>query len=118
MIAYRKKSLQIAEYWNQEEPDNPRADLIRRFQQSQPLPEFFCREFYTILVDLRADEQQLLDRMKQNTRYEIKRAEHQDRPAYDFFDKIDREVLQEFVEYYESFARQRQQPKANRAWLT
>jgi len=57
MIAYQKRFLRIAEYWNGEEPESHRVDLIRRFQQALPIEGMYCRDFFTILINLNRDEE-------------------------------------------------------------
>jgi hypothetical protein len=118
MIVYQKKFLRIAEYWNGEEPNMPGVDLVRRFQQSQPIDGMLCREFYTILLDLKLDDEELLARMKRDTRYEVKRAASKDQLVYDCLDGRDRQVFQQFCDYYDDFATQKAQPKLNRTWLS
>jgi len=55
MIVYQKKFLRIAEYWDGEEPEPGAVDLVRCFQQPQPLAGMLCRDFHTILLDLNRD---------------------------------------------------------------
>ena len=82
MIAYQKKFLRIAEYWGAEPAGNPQVDLVRFFQHSEPLADAFCREFYSIEVDLQQPETDLFSKMKRNTRYEIRRAQENDQFLY------------------------------------
>jgi hypothetical protein len=117
MIAYRKNFLRIAEYWNGEEPTLAGVDLVRCFQQPQPRKGMHCREFYTILLDLNLDYDQLQSRFKRDTRYEIRRAEGRDQLAHDFRNGRDEGTFRQFCDYYDAFAIQKAQPKVNRAWL-
>lgn len=118
MIVYQKNLLRIAEYWNSEEPTLAGVDLVRCFQQPEPLEGMLCREFYTILLDLRREPEQLLAGIKRGSRYEIRRAAMQDRLTYDCRDGSDKNVLDEFCDYYDDFAIRKTQPKLNRAWLS
>ncbi len=118
MIVYQKKFLQIAEYWNGEEANAQGVDLVRCFQQSHPLEGMVCREFYTILLDLNRDPQELLARMKRDTRYEIRRAGNQDQLTCDWRNARDRQAFQQFCDYYDDFATRKAQPKLNRGWLS
>jgi hypothetical protein len=117
MIVYRKNLLRVAEYWNGEAPKLAGVDLVRCFQQPQPLEEMACRDFYTILLDLNRDSDRLLGDIKRNTRYEVRRAQAQDRLTYDCRDGTDEEAFRQFCDFYDSFAIQKAQPKLNRGWL-
>ena len=116
MIVYRNKLIRILECWNEEEPDFQNVDLIRRFQQPQPIDGMFCRDFYTILIDLRQDQTRLLAAMKRDTRYEIRRGAREGF-IYDFYDGKDPAVFDEFCDFYDEFALRLNQPKLRRQWL-
>src|SRR6266496_4749693 len=116
MITHRNKFIRILECWNDEEPDSQGVDLIRRFQQPQPIDGMFCRDFYTILIDLRQDQSVLLARMKRDTRYEIRRCAR-DGFVYELYDGKDPAVFNEFCDFYDEFAARANQPKLRRAWL-
>ena len=118
MIVYRKNLLRIAEYWNGEEPQRERVDLIRCFQQPQPREGMVSREFYTILLDLNRNLDQLLAGIKRDTRYEVRRAQSQDQLTYVCRDGSDVAAFRQFCDYYDTFAIQKVQPKLNRAWLS
>src|SRR6266404_291046 len=116
MVIYRNKFIRILECWNGEEPDWPDVDLIRRFQQPQPIDGMFCRDFYTILIDLRQDQTGLLAAMKRDTRYEIRRGAREGF-IYDFYNGKDTAVFDEFCDFYDEFALRLNQPKLRRQWL-
>jgi hypothetical protein len=118
MIVYRKNLLRIAEYWNGEEPQLEQVDLVRCFQQPEPREGMLCREFYTILLDLNRNPEQLLGDIKRDTRYEVRRAQGRDQLTYDCRDGQDQDAFRQFCDYYDSFAIQKTQPKLNRAWLS
>src|SRR2546425_10669696 len=113
MIVYQKKLLRIAEYWDGEEPKLEGVDLVRCFQRPQPLAGMLCREFYTILLDLNRDPQQLLNKIKRDTRYEIRRAGAQDQLTFDFQNGRNEKGFRAFCDYYDDFANQAAQPKIN-----
>ena len=118
MIVYQKKFIRIVECWNGEVPDLSGVDLVRRFQQLQPVEGMYCRDFYTILLDLRQDNEALLAKMTRDTRYEIRRAAARDQFVYDCWDGKDPQVIDEFCAYFAQFATQKRQPKLNRPWLS
>lgn len=115
-IAYQRKFVRIAEYWNGEEHHLNGVDIERYFQQPQRIEGMFCRDFYTILIDLLQDPETLLAAMKRDTRYEIRRAEREGF-VYDFLSGSDTAVFNEFCEYYDRFALQKNQPRMRRPWL-
>lgn len=118
MIVHRKNLLRIAEYWDGEEPKFAGVDLVRCFQQPQPLEGMICRDFYTILLDLTRDPEQLLSAMNRDMRYEIRRAAASDQLTYDCRNGQDTKVFQQFCDYYDQFAAGKAQPKIDRAWLS
>ncbi len=118
MIAYQKKFLRIAEYWGAEPEGDPQVDLVRFFQHSEPLADAFCREFYSIVLDLHQDETNLFSHMKRNTRYEIRRAQTSDQFLFKIEDGNNNAVLSEFVDNYDQFATLKGQPKMNRLWMS
>ncbi len=118
MIAYQKNFLRIAEYWGAEPEGDPQVDLVRFFQHAEPLADAFCREFYSIVLDLRQDESQLFARMKRNTRYEIRRAERSDRFLHKIGKGSDTAVLSAFEDSYDQFAAEKRQEKINRMWMS
>lgn len=117
VISYRRRFIRIAECWNGEEPNFAGVDIERRFQQPYPLAGMFCRDFYTILIDLHNDSETLLARMKRDTRYEIRRAQREGF-VYDFQQGSDETAFKEFCDYYAEFALQQRQPTLRRSWLS
>jgi len=116
VIAYQRRFVRIAEYWNGEEPCLQSIDIERHFQQPRPIEGMFCRDFYTILIDLRDDPETLLAAMKRDTRYEIRRAQREGF-VYDFLSGNDTAALNEFCDYFDEFAQQKAQPRLRRPWL-
>jgi hypothetical protein len=116
MITYRNKFIRIQECWNDEEPGSQDVDLVRRFQQPQPIEGMFCRDFYTILIDLNQDEAALLAGMKRDTRYEIKRGARENF-VYEQYSGKDPSILNEFCDSYDQFAQRTNQPILRRAWV-
>ena len=115
-IAYQRKFVRIAEYWNGEAPHLKGVDIERYFQQSRRLEGMFCRDFYTILIDLLNDPETLLAGMKRDTRYEIRRAQREGF-IYDFLNGGETQVFNEFCDYFDAFAREKKQPAMRRPWL-
>src|SRR2546430_17255207 len=116
MIVYRNKFIRILECWNGEQPDSQHVDIIRRFQQPQPINGMICRDFYTILIDLNQDQAVLFSNMKRGTCYEIRRGGN-DGLVYDFWTTEDTSGLNEFCDYYDEFAVRQNQPQLRRGWF-
>ena len=116
MIVQTKKSLRIAEYWADEPAEPVDADLIRWFQQPQVRAGMFCREFFTILIDLTSDEEQVFAAIEKDTRYEIRRAQTKDDLTCELINP-DADTLRIFCDYYDQFAKQKAQAPLDRAWL-
>jgi len=117
MIVYRNKFIRILECWDDEQPDTENVDLIRQFQQPRSIDGMFCREFYTILIDLHQDPDVLLSRINRDTRYEIRRGTR-DNFVYELLDGRDAAAFKEFCDFYDEFAERKNQPKMRRAWLS
>src|ERR1041384_17450 len=116
MIVQKKKFLRIAEYWADEPAEPVDADLIRWFQQPETREGMFCREFFTILIDLTRDEEQVFAAIEKDTRYEIRRAQTKDSLACELINP-DADSLRTFSDYYDQFAKQKAQAPLDRAWL-
>jgi hypothetical protein len=118
MIVYRKKTLRVAEYWFGETPGAADADLVRCYQRTDPdRTALCCREFFTILLDLRRPAEALFAAFKKATRYEVRRAEERDGLAWEGWDARERRPLEEFCAYYRTFAERQGLPLPYAPWL-
>jgi hypothetical protein len=117
MISYQKKFIRIVECWNGETPVTTGADLVRHFQQTEPLNGMLSREFYTLLVDLNQTPEAIFEKMKRGTRYEIRRAQAADNLSHRYWHGPDQEIFAEFCNYANEFLVERQQPFLDREWL-
>lgn len=117
MIVYRNKLIRILEGWHGEEPEATDVDIIRRFQQPQPIAGMICRDFYTILIDLNNDQAALLQNIKPDTRYEIRRSTREGF-VYHLWTGQAPPVFSEFCDYYDEFALRKSQRQLRRDWLS
>jgi hypothetical protein len=117
MIAYSRKLIRIVEAWHGETPNENSVDLMRLFQCPAPVEGMFCREFYTILLDLKQEPEALFANIKKGTRYEIHRAGEKDNLIYEYSNARQQHVFDAFCNCYDEFATQKGQPKVNREWL-
>ena len=118
MIQYYKATLRIAELWFDEESDGVRADIIRHMQCSIPIEQARCWNFHTILIDLNRDADLLLERIKKDTRYEIRRAMNKDILKYQLWTAVGPGLLDQFRLTYDQFAMQKGLPRKISARLT
>lgn len=105
MIIFDRKAVRIAEYWFDEPLQLVMVDVIRCMQRSTPITPKPCDDFYTVLLDLRQEADDLLAAMKKETRYEIRRAEARDGISCQVYESRDMGILQEFLDFYIKFAR-------------
>jgi hypothetical protein len=120
VIVYRRKFIRIAEAWHGEEIDEAtRVDLARRFQRDAPAAGALCREFYTILIDLSRDEGALFRALSKSCRYKVRRAAERDSLTYECANAAARsDLLARFRSLYDEFARRKQVPALDHAWLS
>jgi len=115
MTISTKFSVRIADFYFDEEPKNIAVDLIRRLQSSTPTAEGRCTPFCTVVVDLSPSEEWLIAHVRNNTRYEIKRAAERDHLTYSYWDKPGQNVVAEFCDFFDHFARLRKRPRISRS---
>jgi hypothetical protein len=118
MITYTSRWMTRGEVWFDHEPGSGNLDFILYNQRTKPLPHTRSREFYTLVLDLRASPQELLAQMDKTTVYKIKRARERDKIICESCDTSDPSVLRAFADYYDPFAKQRGWTLMDRHWLT
>src|SRR5262249_42596192 len=100
MITYTKAALRIAELWFDEEPHESGFDIVRYFQRSVALSRGSWARFPTVLINLNQTPDVLLNNMKKDTRYEIRRADSRDRVVCYFWDNVDPGLVSRFTSFY------------------
>jgi hypothetical protein len=107
LIRYRRNGLEVAEaYFEDQLPGPlPPVDLFRALAVLEPTTARPWRERHTLTIDVTASEDDLLGQMGKSTRYKIRRAMGRDGLAAQTFDSPSAEVLREFSDYYDGFAR-------------
>jgi len=103
MLIFKRRTVSIAEFWFDEEIQNPAVDVIRIIQRSSPLENKKWEEFYTIVVDLKQDEEAIFNAMDGVTRKSIRRAVAEDHLTFEPCCPDD-ETIEQFVKYYNKFA--------------
>jgi hypothetical protein len=116
MSITRKKFIaSLGEVWCDEAPDkNLDVDVLYYHQWSYPIQGLQCKEFYTLFIDLTQEQDKLWKNIEKNTRKQIRRAEEKDQLVFEYWDKSNFEILQEFLTFYDEFALDKGIPKVNR----
>jgi hypothetical protein len=104
----QRLGLTIAEVWFDEDPGDARFDILRHRQSLVPLRQGTCVEFYTITVDLRQAEQDLLQQVSKENRYEIRRASERDGLKLHVWDARSGDEIKRFLAFYNEFAATKQ----------
>ncbi|KYC37083.1 hypothetical protein WA1_46470 [Scytonema hofmannii PCC 7110] len=107
MALLRKEIISIAEVWFDEElQDTSFVDLVYYLQRTNPIEKFEYQDFYTILIDLTKNEDELWKKLHGNNKYKIRRASQKDKVIYQFWDgdRVDAKLVNNFSNAYDSFA--------------
>lgn len=110
MIVYTRKSVSIAEFWFDEDLHDQGIDVIRVMQRSDPLEKKKYREFYTIMIDLKQDNDVIYKSIKRQTKQFLRRAAEEDCLICESCNPED-ETIDELAEYYDKFAQIKGIPK-------
>ncbi|MFN6563558.1 MAG: hypothetical protein RMY28_027685 [Nostoc sp. ChiSLP01] len=118
LIVTKKFIFSVGEVWfdeNLEELSN--VDVVHYKQLLHPIKGGQSDEFYTRLIDLTKSHDELWESISSNDRYKIRRAEQKDQIIYEYWEKINSDTLNEFSDFYDSFASQKGLTKINRVQL-
>ncbi len=104
MIVIRKHGVRIG-YTFYDEPANAiHADILRQTQMSKPLPGVQCKPFHTMLIDLGEEEDALFNKIKKDTRNEIRRAGQKDGATAETIVGPSPEQIRAVADFYDQFA--------------
>ncbi|PWU19383.1 MAG: hypothetical protein C5B50_06695 [Verrucomicrobia bacterium] len=118
MIIYQSRYLTRGEVWFDNHPGPERVDWILYHQRFQPTGKGTWRPFYTRLIDLTQVPEALLSQMDGFTASDIKKAQKKDGTTCHCLELSDRQVLEDFYQFYDRFAARKNLEPANRPWLT
>jgi lipid II:glycine glycyltransferase (peptidoglycan interpeptide bridge formation enzyme) len=107
MIITRRGPLKIAELWFDEPLRGKHVDIARFIQRTDPLLGAASQPKHTIVIDLRADEEELFASIKKDTRGEIRRARDKDGVSCRMWTAPTSQLIREFCEFYRGFAAQK-----------
>ncbi|MBD2678364.1 MULTISPECIES: hypothetical protein [Nostoc] len=118
LIVTKKFIFSVGEVWFDENPEElSNVDVVHYRQLLHPIKGGQSDEFYTRLIDLTKSHDELWECISSNDRYKIRRAEQKDHIIYEYWEKIDSDTLNDFSDFYDSFASQKGLTKINRAQL-
>lgn len=106
MAIIRETFILREDLWFDEKPEeSPEVDVLYYYYQPTPppFPDIEFDEEYTLLLDLRQDQDQLWKSLKKENRYKIRKAEEKDRVTYKFWDCIDSDRINDFCNFYKEF---------------
>jgi Acetyltransferase (GNAT) domain len=108
VIAFRRRGITIGEaYFDADAgraPDLGRVDLLRIVGAFSPPAEAAARERHTLVIDLAADEDRLLEEMSKDTRSKIRRAMQKDSLEVAAADDPSGAAVDAFADFYDRFA--------------
>jgi len=114
MIVTKRKFILVGECWFDENPYGAKVDLIEFVQRPEPLTGGRFSPFYTMIVDLTQKQEEIFDKIKKDTRYEIRRGETKDGLVFNWVESPDSETLHNFYRFYDSFAATKSMQPINR----
>jgi hypothetical protein len=108
VIAFRRRGITIGEAYFDADPadtgDLGRIDLLRTVGAFSPPAAAGARERHTLVIDLAADEDQLLEEMSKDTRSKIRRAMQKDPLEVAALDDPSSAAVDAFADFYDRFA--------------
>lgn len=118
MIVSTRMNVRMADlFFDEPRPRQMVVDLVRFHQAPVPIAGASCTPFPTIVIDLSCSQEELLSKMKNHTRYKIRRASEKDGFAYEFSDGKDAETITRFADHVDRCAALKCLPRVSRRWL-
>ena len=101
------------ECWFDDEPE-PGVDVVHFTQCPKPRADSFT-EFYTLVIDLEKEPEDILGAMNSTTRNEIRRAEGKDLLRQEWKHNPSTEYVEEFCDFFDEFSRLKLLPLMDRS---
>jgi hypothetical protein len=101
-------------YFDEQKPADVSADLIRYMHFSRSVLGATCTPSFTMLLDLSQTPSEMLSKMKNETRYKIRRASERDELSYEYSDGKQRDSILRFADHYDRYASLKRLPKVSR----
>jgi hypothetical protein len=113
LITYNRKFVRIVEYWFDEDIKFVNSDVTRYIQRTTPVDRIRQEEFYTIIIDLEKNADDLLSAMGKTTRNEIRHTSKSGNLIYEYYASQEQDLIDNFVVFYNNFASMKRIPKIN-----
>jgi hypothetical protein len=117
LIVHHYPVVTIGDSWYEESTPRGAVDLLAWYQSKRAASKIWSREFFTIVVDLEAEEDMIFSAMGKTNRYKISRAAKRDNLRYECWNADAESVLDEFIEFFAAFARNVGVQVPRKAWL-
>jgi hypothetical protein len=118
MIRIEGRGAVYGEVWFDEDPPATRdVDILLHFQRQAPLGRGRCTPFLSLVTDLCPAPAAIMEGFGKDCRYKIRRADSRDELRMEFVAEPQGR-LDEFCRFYDTFARRKTLPAADRRWLT
>lgn len=118
MNVFREKLVLIEEVWIDEEPKvRPNVDVLHYIERTHPIQGIQFDEFYTMIVDLTKEHDNLWKSLGKNNQYKIRRATQKDQIVYSHWEQnnIDNHILNNFFDFHDRFTSLQGLKKISRA---
>ena len=93
LIVHHYPVVTIGDSWYEETTPRGAVDLLAWYQSKQPANKIWSREFFTMVVDLSAEEDMIFSAMGKTNRYKISRAAKRDNLRYECWNADAESVL-------------------------
>src|SRR5689334_2138448 len=117
MIRINGRGAIYGEVWYDEElPGDAGVDIVHYHQREAPIAAVRATPFLSLVTDLSAEPDAIMDQFSKDCRYKIRRVESKDGLRMDFTTDPENR-LDEFCAFFDAFARQKALEPADRKWL-
>jgi len=117
MIRIDGRGAVYGEVWFDEDlPGDAGVDIVHYHQREAPIADAQATPFLSLVTDLSAGQEAIMDQFGKDCRYKIRRVEAKDGLSMEFTAEPESR-LDEFCEFFDAFARQKSLEPADRPWL-
>jgi len=117
MIRINGRGAVYGEVWYDEElPGDAGVDIVHYHQREAPITHARTTPFLSLVTDLSAEPDAIMDQFGKDCRYKIRRVESKDGLCVDFTTDPENR-LDKFCAFFDAFARQKAIEPADRKWL-
>jgi hypothetical protein len=120
MAIVRGKFFLRGDIWFDDGPEEiPNVDVLYYYYQQRPpsIPGLEFNEEYTIVIDLTKDRDELWKTISRENRYKIRRAAEKDEIVYEFWERVDPDLLNNFFDFHAQFTASQGLKKLGRSRL-